>query len=357
MKKIYWMIAAGFLMMACSNEKTEVIEPDSNDQVIEIAAVNRLSEGGVTRTRPLYGQDAIQEVERISLYIFKNNGTNYVYTQMYDIPGWTKGSNFMRFTVPDNSKLAAGDYQFLVIGREATDNYRIPAPVVGTSMIGDVKASVSLPGRESEIFAGTKDVSIVSQGVRVNMQMSRQVAGVLGYFKNVPYQINGQDVKYLRLTTTAADTIVMPASGNGAGRVDANYMIFNTDLSGQAKNTTLGIYTGNDLSAQGVVKVANSQLFGMFMIPVGNINLTLGLYAADGTALKTWNVQLNSNNSINILANHFYALGRKVKMGDVTGGGTPDPGDDDMPVDLLTDQELTLTIDPNWADIHNLTLN
>lgn len=359
MKKTFLMIVAGLLMMACSKDKNDGDIPQDNAQIIEISAVNKLTEGITSRTRPLYSQEAIQEVERIQLHIFQYDQTamDYLYLQSYTIPGWTKGTTFMRFAVPDNSKLAPGNYRFLVIGREATDNYHMTTPVVGTTKVTDIMASVSAPGNEAEIFAGLKDVSVVSQGVRVNVQMTRQIAGVLGYFKNVPYEINGQAVKYLRLTFTAADTAVYLANGNGTGLVAANYMLINEDISGQPKNTDLGVYTGNDLSAQGVVKVANSQLFGKFMIPVGAVQLTLGLYQADNTPIKTWNIQLDNGSTFNILSNHFYTLGRKVSKGDVTGGGTPDTGDDDAPVDLLKDQELSLTIDPNWSGIHNLTLN
>lgn len=78
----------------------------------------------------------------------------------------------MRFAVPDNDKLAAGDYQFLAIGREATDNYRISTPVVGTTKINDMIAHITTPGQESEIFAGTLQLyrrpEIMKAGASVN---------------------------------------------------------------------------------------------------------------------------------------------------------------------------------------------
>lgn len=358
MKKTILLIAASMLMFACSKENNEGNPKDEpQGQIIELSTVNELTdELQTTKTRPLYSQEAIQEVERVSILVFTDNGTTTSYLKTYTVTGWSKGITFMRFAVPDSDKLPAGNYQLLAIGREATDNYSLPALTTATK-IEDVIARVSSPGQESEIFAGVKPVSVTSQGVRVSMQMTRKVAGVLGYFKNVPYDINGQTVKYLRLTASNADTAVILSSGNGLTPTNAAYMIFNADISGQTKNTDLGIYTGNDLSAQGVVKVANSQLFGKFMLPVGNITLTLGLYDATGNPLKTWTVQDNGNTTFNITANQFYSLGQKVNKGDTTGGGTPDPGDDDAPVDLLKDQVIALTIDPNWAAIHNLVIN
>lgn len=84
--------------------------------------------------------------------------------------------------------------------------------------------------------------------------------------------------------------------------------------------------------------------------------MTLGLYDVNNVALKTWKVMDGNSETFNILANNFYALGQKVAKGDTTGGGTPDTGDDDAPVDLLKDQVIAITINPNWAQFHNLTI-
>lgn len=357
MKKTILLIAASALLFACSKEKDEGQPTDEpQGQVIELSTVNELTDGITTKTRPLYSQEAIQEVENVSVYVFSDNGTTTSYLKTYTVTGWSKGLAFMRFAVPDNDKLLPGNYQLLAVGREATDNYKLPALSASTK-VEDVIAHVSAPGMESEIFAGVKPITVSSQGIRVSMQMTRKIAGVLGYFKNVPYDINGKAVKYLRLTASNADTAVILSSGNGSNPVNSSYMIFNADISGQTKNTDLGVYSGNDLSAAGVVKVPNSQLFGKFMLPVGSITLTLGLYDDTNTALKTWTVQDDGSTTFNITANQFYSLGQKVNKGDTTGGGTPDPGDDDAPIDLLKDQVIVLTIDANWADIHNLVIN
>ena len=91
-------------------------------------------------------------------------------------------------------------------------------------------------------------------------------------------------------------------------------------------------------------------------MPVSNVTLTLGLYAADGTAIKTCTVKDTLGNStFNILANNFYSLGTKVQAGNVNGG-TSDPGDDDNPIDLLTDQNIIISISPAWELIHNLII-
>ena len=354
--KLYFLLAlASISMLACSkNDSTEPTDIPDGNIVFELATVNEL-QTGISRTRPLYSQEAVQEVEQVAIYAFKKNGGNYQYDTTYMVSNWSKGTTFMRFAIATSNKLATGDYQILVVGREASDNYTITSPVQGTTLTTGMAASVLNPGMESEIFAGYTNFTVSSEGVRVSVEMARKIAGVLGYFKNVPAMIGSSNVKTLRLTVSNADKQVNLYSGIGSTPTNASYEIFNIDLSGQTV-TAEGVFAGNDLSGQGVVKVDNSQLLGRFILPVSNVTMTLGLYDASGTALKTWKVLNSNNENINIMANNFYALGQKVAKGDTTGGGTPDPGDDDAPIDLLKDQVIAITINPNWAQFNNLTI-
>ncbi len=356
MKKTILMALASTLMCACSNEKNDIdtFIPEEG-QVFELSTINEAANGLESRTRPLYSQEAVQEVERVNIHVFQSSGSDYLYKKTYNVPNWSKGSTFMRYTVPDNNKLTAGNYKFLVVGQEASDSYTITTPTIDGTKIEDMIAKVSTPGMESEIFAGTQSVTVSSEGVRVNLQMTRKVAGVLGYFKNVPAQINGTNVKYLRLTVSNADTSVLLINGIGATPTGKTYKIFDADLSNQTV-TAEGVYAGNDLSAQGVIKLDNSQLYGKFLLPVGTVTMTLGLYDADGNTLKTWAVLDGGSPTINIIENHFYSLVKNVSKTDTTGGGTSDPGDDDSAIDLLKDQSITITIDPAWNTLHNLTI-
>ena len=213
-------------------------------------------------------------------------------------------------------------------------------------------------GDESEIFAGSADAEVMAQGgTRVSIEMTRKVAGVLGYFKNVPQVLNGSTVKYLRLKVSNSNQQVNLTNGVGINTAPTPYNIIDMDLSGQAVSN--GVYVGNDLSGQGVVKVPNSQLGGSFYIPVSGVSMTLGLYDASGVAIKEWTVSdTNSSGAtqFNLMANHFYSLGVKGATGSVDGGTPGNPGDDDAPVDLLTDQNIVITISPAWELIHNLVI-
>lgn len=354
MKKIIFLLFVGIILFACSNDDKESnFEQDPKGLVFEIAAKTQLDE--TKAGAPVYSQDAAQNITRVSILAFKSDGTDYYYTKTYDITDWTAGSTSRRFVVPEADEVSEGDYMFMAIGRDATDLYQITPTLSGTVKMADVTAAISAAGDEYELFGGTAQEHVYPEGARVDITMTRKIAGVLGYFKNVPQLINGQTVRYLRLSVNAGNREMYIASGTGYSR-SAGYDIINIDLSSQTVSD--GIYNGNDLSAAGVVKLANSQLSGAYMLPIDNVTFTLGLYDENNLALKTWQVSEGGSTAFNIQPNHFYSLGVKHKP-DTTTGTDPDPanpGDDDNAIDLLEDQVIVVTIDPAWNTIHSLIL-
>ena len=360
MKKWMFFIAASmfaFAFASCSDEddSTQSVVPEKGLVTFEISTVNELSDG-ITRA-PLYSQEASQHVTRVSVYAFRyvSASSAYLYEKTYTVAGWSDGTSFKRFAIPDDDKLPAGTYKFLAVGRDASDLFSVTSPTASTTY-GDMLATITNTGEESEIFSGSADATITAQGARVSIEMTRKVAGILGYFKNIPQQMNGRTVQYLRLSVSNSSQQVNLTSGTGLNTTSNSYNIINIDLYGQ--NVVNGVYTGNDLSSQGVVKVNNSQLAGAFYLPVSGITMTLGLYDAAGNAIKEWIVKDSNGNAttFDILANHFYALGTKGVAGSTNGGTPGDTGDDDNPIDLLTDQNIIISITPAWSLIHNLTI-
>lgn len=355
MKKWTFFIAASMLMFsACSDEDASDTQsvPTESKVTFEISTVN-------AHTRaPLYSQEETQYVTRVNIYAFQLDQatSSYLYKKTYSVDGWGEGTTFKRFAVPDGDKLPAGSYKFLAVGRDALDMWSVTTPTSSTTY-GDMLASVSSTGQESEIFSGSADASVTEQGARVSIEMTRKVAGILGYFKNIPQQMDGRIVKYLRLSVSKSNKKVNLTNGTGTELSSTSYNVMDIDLTGQVVEN--GVYVGNDLSSKGVVKVANSQLGGTFYIPVSGVKMTLGLYDSTGSAIKEWTVKdSNSGNAdtFDILANHFYSLGAKGKAGSTNGGTPGDTGDDDNPVDLLIDQNIVITITPAWSLIHNLVI-
>lgn len=346
MKKLFAIPLAGLLFLsACSDKETE---PKPEGIVFELSAVDKLS-NGIESRGPIYSQDAVHTVSNVNVYVFQKSGSDYLYLKTFNIPSWTTGSNFKRYDVPTADRVPQGDYKFLAVGRDASDLFTLTTLNASTNY-NTMAASVATAGQEIEIFSGTKDATVPADlGVRVPITITRQVGGILGYFKNVPTDVGGVAVRYLRLSVSGGNKMVNLTTGVGSSP-GVGYNIINVDLSTQGVSTDGTVFTGNDLTAQGVVKVANSQLFGAYVIPVNGVQLTLALYAADGIqVLKSWNIVNSGSTSIDITPNNFYALGTKVQMGNTTGGGTPD-----APIDLLTDQVISVTIAPAWGNIYNL---
>lgn len=353
MKKIVFLMMASALLCACSNNDDSLPKEDdlNGSATFELSAVNELSNGMNARAN-LYSQEGTQHITRVNVHAFKDNGSGqYTFAKTYEITGWSDGTVLKRFPIPEDNKLAEGSYKFLAVGQDQTDFYTVDTPSSST-IFSDMGAEVDANGNESEIFAGTADAAI-AQGTRVSIQMTRKVAGVLGYFKNVPEMIGSNAVKSIRLIATDANTRVNLTTGIGVSTNTTPYTVLNISLDGQTVSN--GVYTSIDMSGQGVDKVPNSQLAGTFMIPVGSIQLTLGLYDGSGVALKTWVVKDGIADTFSILANHFYSLGIKAQTGN-TNGGTTDPADDDAPIDLLTDQSIVITVSPAWELIHELII-
>lgn len=352
--KSLFFLLAGFLMYSCSSDDNPMDSQQSEGQqlVFEISAKSgmQLSKSA----SPIYSQEATQKVTRVSVYAFKKDAQNdYLFEKTFDVGNdWQLGTTEVDYAVPEGEMLTEGSYKFIALGRPATDLYTIPDP--SGVKFEEMVASITAAGNEYELFAGSAGADVYSAGARVSIEMTRKVAGVLAYFKNVPAEKGGEKVKYLRLSVTTANTHVNLTTGAGSiANASVPYSIVNIDLSGQTVSG--GIYVGNDLSSVNVVRLDNSQLDGAYMLPATGVEMTLGLYGEDGlTPLQVWQVTNSGGTTFDLVANNFYSLGQKTDAGSTNGGTDGDPDDDDTAIDLLTDQVIEISIDPNWAVIHKL---
>lgn len=345
------MFACLFAWSCADDDQIQVVDESAKGLSFELNAVAGMQIG--TRAgAPLYSQEASQKVTRVSVYAFKKSGDHFLFAKSFTVPGWTVGTTSIVYAVAENDKLSPGEYKFLAVGRDASDNFTLTTPTVDTTTIEEMYAAITNSGDEYEVFADVKEATVTDAGTRVSLNMTRKVAGILGYFKNVPQILNTKTVKFLRLSISASDKSVNLATGVGA-QPSAGYNIFNMDLSGQTVSN--GYYTGNDLSGAGVIKLTNSQLMGSYLMLVSSVSMTLGLYDDTNAALKEWSVRNSSVASFDVLANHFYSLGVKTSTTSTNGGGgegaTPDNA-----IDLSVNDEITISITPGWAVIHNLTI-
>lgn len=344
-------IACMFLLSCSSDDQVAAVDSQPEGLVFELATVNNLS---TEKAGTLYSEEPIQHVTNVKIYAFKHESGNYKWVKTYDVSGWVSGATMKTYTIPNADKLAEGEYKFLAVGRDATDGYTVTAPTLATKF-DDMMATVILPGNEYEIFSGCYEGHVYDAGARVKISMTRQVAGVMGYFKNVPETLDHRTVKYLRLYASSADRHLNLTTGEGSSPLPLiGYNVLSINLNGQAVHD--GIYEGNTIP--GVVKLPCSELAGTFMIPIGSVKFTLGLYDALGLPIQTWAVKAHGGSeTFHIKANNLYTLGQKQVAHRTTGCDPRNPEDADFAIDLLCDEIVSLVLCPEWGDVHEMTIN
>lgn len=376
------ILACGLLTFsACSNDdafnedETNVTAGETRN--VELTFNFSVNSGEQTRGgRPLYSSEALQQVNAMKVYVFKESGDDYVYSEEITDDGnfgfnnnsSAQGTESHSYTL--TNKLADGKYKFLAVGYEEGYGATFKALTMEpTTKLSELLLELNAGNNADEVFSGVSDpvtVSATSTSFNVGVELHRVVAGILGYFKNVPYEIeNGGkmvQVKHVLVNVVKKGTSAKLADRTANG-VEDKYTIIDIDMNGYSKDGDNNWYHVDAQSGGAVATVANSVLKGAYSLPIAAVTddntLEVVLTGDDrSTVLKTFKVKDGDSSDFAINANHFYSLGQK-KTDDDTNGGNPDPGtddDDDKPIDLSKDQIITITVNANWTDIHNLTI-
>ena len=373
---------------ACSNDdELTVTAPAEQAHPVTLNLDFNLSAGGLKRAgRPLYSSQALQQVNSMTVYVFKENAGSYVYdNKVYTIADFDNATAIgdEAHSMEIETALTDGSYKFLAVGLEDDETYAALSFTTATTL---EQAAIQLTsGKASEFFTGFTNVYTVdanTQSLGVNITLTRAVAGVLGYFKNVPYKVLAADGTMKRvakvsiqLNQNATDAaLVDPATektfGDGSSYTELMSIPFDgTAQYDEAKNiyTCAAVTTG---SAGNPAKLENSFLVGGYSLPcaaiTGGKTMKVVLYSEDNEALKTYPVQMDdSSTDFGLDRNGFYGIGHKEADnntdGDLDDGDDDDPddpntGDPDDPVDLSKDQIITITVNANWSAIHDLEL-
>ena len=384
MKKNYFamaILACGLLTFsACSNDdafnedETNVTAGETRN--VELTFNFSVNSGEQTRGgRPLYSSEALQQVNAMKVYVFKESGSDYVYSE--EINGGNfgfnnssaQGTESHSYTLTKN--LTDGKYKFLAVGYEEGYGTTFKAlTMTPTTKLSELLLELNAGKNADEVFSGVSDavtVSETSKSFNVGVKLNRVVAGILGYFKNVPYQIeNGGkmvQVKHVLVYVVKKGTSAKLADRSASGVDDNKYTIIDIDMSDYSQDGDNNWYDVPAKSGE-VATVENSVLQGAYSLPIaavtGNNTLEVVLTGDDkSTALKTFKVKDVDSYEFAINANHFYSLGQK-KTNDDTNGGDPDPDpepdDNDDPIDLSKDQIITITVNAKWTAIHDLEI-
>ena len=383
MKKNLLFAAATAIVLfsACSNDEDVIIDGANDVNVSgEITlALNAGGSGAETRTaRPVYSSEAYSEVTDVELKLFKKNGENWVAatgvttdlaegwaisnweTQSAVSPGTTDNKTTKTVKLKNLDKSAT--YKLVAYGYKKD---------LTTTLAWNAALATATPYANQdveEIFAGETEFSTNEEGkissTPVQVEMRREVAGVLGYFKNIPEKVGKTTVKSVRVYASSSNTaynIPSLSLQNQCGTAGTERVtVLNLAIPTEGVTVVEGIYNWAGKDETNLKTEANSLLGGCFLVPFakveGKATFTIALCDADGNDLKTWTGVLDQTQTgeddtkiFNVNRNYFYSFGKKLKAN--TTGTDPDP---DEPIDLSVNNEITIILNNAWGVIHNM---
>ncbi len=358
------IVSCALLMASCAKESSlKAPEGHTGKVVFEITT----HDAHATRGGSIYGAEAQSAVAAVTIYAFKETATAGEFA--YDATStaaitldqaWTKGDTSGKATIVDAA--LDGNFQFVAVGTEEGSPFTVNP--TGLNFDTFIARLTSLnPLMATPIYSGSADAALTEgEYHHVTITIKRAVAGIMLYLHNIPTEVNDKTPASLRLTTTTnlnngvnLSTLegVAPATANTDRKDLINIPLINPDEDA-------GIFGSNELP-DGILSLPNSQLGGTYVIPTDAVNLTLGLYDADGILITSWPITVPDGGNLD--PNVLYALGTKKLSTTTTGTDGPgqsDPTDDtqidDDALDIMKDQLILVEVEDAWDSIKDLEL-
>ena len=342
-----WFLIAVLVMASCQQDESidELISggaPDTDNVTLFFSVAGELS----PRTN-LPGSDNIQHVTSIRLYIFNGTSDNAPCVASEDI-GWSAyfGNNpptvtaTMKYHVKYEGFVKGNPYTFLAVGLDdkSGSTYDFPNAIqVGSTVLSGAIASLAgtesstwTSMRQSELFAGSTVLIPGATPIQGNVDLWRRVAGVMGWFTNIPTQIGGTTVTAIRIILYTQQNKSVPLLQRNQTPVFADYI--NSPLTTTGGNILVNI----TIPAGVLPTTVLSQ--GSYVLPIpapapggANYTLKVELTDASGNALRSARVTLSDSDDSNssgsggtgiidpdgafhfpIVANRFYGVGSKL---------------------------------------------
>lgn len=294
-------LLAATLFTACNNEEISMPQGD-NEASQEL--VLALSDGSLNMARssnafaraaaaagdagainafgrPLYSSMASQYIQNIKIYFVKDGKIARVVTVDKDY--WKQSlayNNGRKLTISlkGTDKLETGKYTVYAMAYSTNHGYNAFMPVENTDDTAidnpwkDFYASVEAKNDPSEIFAGQATVLAVKSETEVGLKSNkgealvtlyRQVAGISGYFKNIPANVDGDVPTHLRLVASGKNTKVLFGEldtnvGDAADKVNVNHVMNGAEASTSDKTAE---YVGGKAKGHVVYEIELNKWF------------------------------------------------------------------------------------------------
>ena len=379
-KKLIYPLTCLALLTGCTdNEAPHGIPADERPSIVlNLSNEAKTADGSTANiTYPELGEDGTiigtQHAQTVYLYIFEGSGNGAECVSWEEVP-WEEHFMELQDSLPIHTaqmryKLQYEGFQpnttYTLMGVGLSDGaetvYGFPDALQTGTTLGEAIASLASGQtcdgiRASEIYVGTVEYKTNQYDTRI--ELFRRVAGVMGYFKNVPSNIDGKHVTNLHISLYTEQNTQMPLVEREQSPTFRDFI--DSPTTDEDGKVLVSIPLGTD--DFGATKVVSG---GSYVLPAAAptdaSSYTLRIEAVDagGTILKTWRAKLPEGDELDqgetgggtgiidtesafrfpIVANHFYALGR------------PADEDGDGPIDLEgAGQDIVITIDPMWRE-------
>lgn len=399
---IMYTVLAAVLAVSCSKEEGLADQPET-DSGFDLVFAAQGEDLTLSRTT-LQGPEALQHVSTVYLYIFEGTDTDATCVAVEDVywPYWENAQDGKptlehKYRVKYMEFSAGEQYTFVAMGLDNTrtaagieDNnskytYGLPKSIgVGTKLS---KLQVAVQAKcnrmdiaKSEWFAG----SLVLTGEQIlaakaeTLNLYRRVAGVMGYFKDIPLEVEKLQICLYQPQNTKAWVLPQPAE-NGVFKdyVEDSQAVDSDDKDADTWKVLVEIDLESESGSSGVVSFKNGQ-GGSYVLPARSstaeeTTLCLKLIGNNGNTLTRKIYQQTSYAPVQaglsrgetdegtgiiggeddsqgpddeeykyhypIIANHFYSIGTEAN-----------------PVSLADNGEIFVIINAGWDDEHNIVI-
>ena len=385
-KKLIYPLTCLALLTGCTdNEAPHGIPADERPSIVlNLSNEAKTADGSTANiTYPELGEDSTiigtQHAQTVYLYIFEGSGNGAECVSWEEVP-WKEHFMELQDSLPIHTawmryKLQYTGFQAnmpytlmgVALSNGAETVYDFPNALQkktetedGTTLgeaIASLASGQNCDGiRASEIYVGTVEYKTNQYDTRI--ELFRRVAGVMGYFKNVPSNIGGTSVSALRISLYTEQNTKMPLVEREQSPTFRDFIDSPTNEADGKVLVSISLGT-DDFGATEIVSGGSYVLPAAAPADASSYTLRIEAVDAGGTILKTWRAKLPEGDELDqgetgggtgiidtesafrfpIIANHFYALGRPA---DENGDG---------PIDLEgAGQDIVITVDPMWRE-------
>lgn len=388
-------LCTGLLTTACSNDIEEAsggMAPTAPVIQVEVSTSALNADGHLVDYPDTTTLVGTQHVTTVKLYLFKGSDETAEYCGVTEDVKWREHFE-AQGALPNHTdsmsyrllaKLKPNTpYQFLAVGTNDKGNEAFDIPLTssaegqkGTSLteaLGQLKTASKVQDiRSSEIFVGLETYRPERHSA-TRIKLFRRVAGVAGWFKNVPTEVSapltpgvaGRKVASLRIALYTNQNRALPLIKR---QQKPDFEDFIASAAQDAEETTLVEIPIDFGNSETTPEKSSEKTFngGSFVLPIPapadkeKYTLRLEMVNAAGQLLDVRRIKLPKNDELDhgstgggtgiidtesayrfpIVANHYYGLGSPHKPIDLKGSGA----------------DLTITVDPTWNEEADLEL-